>query len=255
MKSNETPKIAPLKTQEFDSKQSKYGMVPQLPCRSVILGPSGTGKTVLLTNLITHVYRDCFSRVYIFSPSINVDASWRPVKAYIEKEMKVDHTEEEPIYFDHYDPAQLQKVITTQHKVSEFMKKRNAKSIYQVLVVVDDFADEPSFSRHSKLLHSLYTRGRHTFISSLTATQAFTAISPLIRKNATELYIYRLRNYKDLDAFLEEVSAIYDKKTLLEIYQLATSQPYSFLFCNLRAHNKSDMFYMNFDKKISVEES
>ena len=182
MKSNEIPKIVPLKTQEFDSKQSKYGMVPQLPCRSVILGPSGTGKTVLLTNLITHVYRDCFSRVYIFSPSINVDASWRPVKAYIEKEMKVDHTEEEPIYFDHYDPAQLQKVITTQHKVSEFMKKRNAKSIYQVLVVVDDFADEPSFSRHSKLLHSLYTRGRHTFISSLTATQAFTAISPLIRK-------------------------------------------------------------------------
>ena len=182
MKSNEIPKIVPLKTQEFDSKQSKYGMVPQLPCRSVILGPSGTGKTVLLTNLITHVYRDCFSRVYIFSPSINVDASWRPVKAYIEKEMKVDHTEEEPIYFDHYDPAQLQKVITTQHKVSEFMKKRNAKSIYQVLVVVDDFADEPSFSRHSKLLHSLYTRGRHTFISSLTATQAFTAISPLIRQ-------------------------------------------------------------------------
>jgi len=190
MKSNEIPKIVPLKTQEFDSKQSKYGMVPQLPCRSVILGPSGTGKTVLLTNLITHVYRDCFSRVYIFSPSINVDASWRPVKAYIEKEMKVDHTEEEPIYFDHYDPAQLQKVITTQHKVSEFMKKRNAKSIYQVLVVVDDFADEPSFSRHSKLLHSLYTRGRHTFISSLTATQAFTAISPLIGKNTLPNYIF-----------------------------------------------------------------
>ena len=75
MKTNEIPKIVPLKTQEFDSKQSKYGMVPQLPCRPVILGPSGTGKTVLLTNLITHVYRDCFSRVYIFSPSINVDAS------------------------------------------------------------------------------------------------------------------------------------------------------------------------------------
>ena len=55
---DEIPKIVPLKTQDFDSKQSKYPMVPQLPCRSVILGPSGSGKTVLLTNLITNVYRD-----------------------------------------------------------------------------------------------------------------------------------------------------------------------------------------------------
>ena len=152
---NDIPKIVPLKTQDFDSKQSKYGMVPLLPCRSVILGPSGSGKTVLLTNLITNVYRDCFSRVFIFSPSINVDASWRPVKAYIEKEMLVDHTEEDPVYFDHYNPLDLQKIIATQHKVSEFMKKKNSKKIYQILVVVDDFADESSFSRHSKLLHSL----------------------------------------------------------------------------------------------------
>ena len=255
MKTNEIPKIVPLKTQEFDSKQSKYGMVPQLPCRSVILGPSGSGKTVLLTNLITNVYRDCFSRVFIFSPSINVDASWRPVKAYIEKEMKVEHTDREPIYFDHYDPKDLEQVIATQRKVSEYMKKRNVRSIFQILIVIDDFADESAMSRHSKLLHSLYTRGRHTFISTITATQAFTAISPLIRKNATELYVYRLRNYKDLDSFLEEVSAIYDKKTLLEIYTLATSQPFSFLFCNLRAHNKSDMFYQNFDKKIIMEDT
>ena len=51
-KKDDIPKIVPLKTQDFDSRQSKYSMVPQLPCRSVILGPSGSGKTVLLTNLI-----------------------------------------------------------------------------------------------------------------------------------------------------------------------------------------------------------
>jgi len=50
----------------------------------------------------------------------------------------------------------------------------------------------------------------------------------LIRKNATELYIYRLRNYRDLETFIEEVSASYDKKTLLELYNTATSEAYSF---------------------------
>ena len=230
-------------------------MVPKLPVRSIILGPSSSGKTILLQNMVLDIYRDCFSRVYIFSPSINVDSTWIPVKEYIEKQMKVKSSKEDPIYFDHYDSTDLTKIIATQHKVTDYMKKQNYKKLYQILVIVDDFADEASFSRHSKLLHSLYTRGRHTSISTITATQAFTALSTLIRKNATELYIYRLRNYRDLETFIEEVSAIYDKKTLLELYNTATSEPYSFLYVNLRAKDKDDMFYMNFDRKLTVDNS
>ena len=63
-----------------------------------------------------------------------------------------------------------------------------------------------------------------------------------------------MRNNKDLETFVEELSALYDKKTLLEIYNAATSEPYSFLYVNLRAKNKSDMFYMNFNRKITVED-
>ena len=66
-------------------------------------------------------------------------------------------------------------------------------------------------------------------------------LSTLIRKNATELYIYRLRNYRELEAFIEEVSAIYDKKTPLELYNTATAEPYAFLYVNLRAKDKDDM--------------
>ena len=74
----------------------------------------------------------------------------------------------------------------------------------------------------------------------------------MVRKNATELYIYRLRNYRDLETFIEEVSAIYDNKTLLELYNTATAEPYAFLDVNLRAKDKDDMFYMNFDRKLTV---
>ena len=98
---NTAPIIQPIKLKEYETKQSKYETVPQIPFRSVILGPSGSGKTILLQNMILDIYRNCFSRVYIFSPSINVDATWSPVKEYIEKEMKVKHSDDEPIYFDH----------------------------------------------------------------------------------------------------------------------------------------------------------
>ena len=74
------PKIEPIKVTEYETKQSKYPHCGRLPIRSIVLGPSGSGKTVLLTNLILDVYKGCFSRIYIFSPSIDVDATWKPVK-------------------------------------------------------------------------------------------------------------------------------------------------------------------------------
>ena len=91
-------------------------------------------------------------------------------------------------------------------------------------------------------------------ISTITATQKFSAIHPIIRVNATELYVYRLRNYKDLETFIEEVSAVADKKTLMELYNLATSEPFSFLYVKLTAKSKKDMFYMNFSKKLIIED-
>ena len=120
-------------------------------------GPSGSGKTVLLQNTILDIYRDCFSRVFIFSPSIEVDATWGPVKNYIEKHMKARNTVEEPIYFDHCNPEALENILTTQHKITNFLKKRGDKRLFQILIIVDDFADDPSFTRQSKLLH-VFTR-------------------------------------------------------------------------------------------------
>ena len=90
-----TPNIQPIKTKEYNVKQSKYPHVGQLPTRSVLLGPSSSGKTVLLTNMILDIYRDLFQRIYIFSPSITIDTTWTPVKNYIEKEMGVDIEKEQ----------------------------------------------------------------------------------------------------------------------------------------------------------------
>ena len=92
----EIPDIKPIKLKEHETQQSKYSMVPNVPFRSIILGPSGSGKTILLQNMILDIYRDCFSRIYIFSPSIEVDSTWLPVKHYIEHDMKVPNTKEEP---------------------------------------------------------------------------------------------------------------------------------------------------------------
>ena len=123
-------KIEPIKLKEFEVKQSKFDVAPQIPFRSVILGPSGSGKTILLQNMILNIYKNCFSRIYIFSPSIDVDMTWTPVKKYIEEDMKIAHTEEEPLFFDNYDAGALHNILTTQHKVIYFMKKQKIQLNY-----------------------------------------------------------------------------------------------------------------------------
>ena len=243
-----TPKIKPIKVKEFEVKQSKYDQVPQLPLRSMVVGPSGSGKTILLQNISLDIYRGCFSRIYVWSPSIDIDFTWKPVIEYIQREIKPDR--DEKYLFDSYDPKELQHVIETQYKVIDYMKQQNYKTLYQILIIVDDFADSPDFTRNSKLLHQLYIRGRHFAISTITSTQVFKAISPVIRKNITSLMLYRLRNYSDLEAFLEELSAVYNKKTLLELYKKATDEPYGFLYVNLTARDRKDMFYLNFNFKL-----
>ena len=64
--SKEIPIIKPIKLTEYQTKQSKYSMVGKLPTRALLVGPSGSGKGILLSNMILDIYRDCFSRIYIF---------------------------------------------------------------------------------------------------------------------------------------------------------------------------------------------
>ena len=246
------PKLEPIKVKQFESKQSKYEQVGKLPLREIILGPSGSGKGILLQNLILDVYRNCFERIYIWSPSIDIDQTWRPVKKYIESELKVN-TEKEKCYFNEYIPEDLEKVIAQQHKIADYQKKQDHGKIYQILIIVDDFTDDPSFTRHSKLLHSLFTRGRLSFINSIVATQKFRAINNIIRINATGLVVFKLRSQADLDAFIDEVSAVADKKTLLEMYHIATQEPFSFLYVKLTEKDSNKMFMIRFHKYFELQ--
>ena len=76
--------IKPIKTKEYSVKQSKYDVCGKLPIRSVILGPSGR-KTVLLQNMILNLYKGCFERIYVFSPSVHHDQTWNSVKVFVEE--------------------------------------------------------------------------------------------------------------------------------------------------------------------------
>ena len=99
-----------------------------------------------------------------------------------------------------------------QHKVTSYLKSQGHTNMFQISIVIDDFADSPEFTRQGKLLHQVYIRGRHQCISTITSAQVYKVISPVFRKNLTHLFVFRLRDANDLEAWIEELRAVYDKK-------------------------------------------
>ena len=89
-------------------------------------------------------------------------------------------------------------------------------------------ADNLKLCRNSQLLNSLYIRGRHNQISTITSVQKLRRLSTIVRVNTIDISIYSLRNYKEIESLLEELSALYPEKTILDIYNLAIESPHSF---------------------------
>ena len=242
------------KTKNYNIKQSKYDIVPKLPFKSIIYAPSHSGKTVLITNLIEDIYRDCFERVYIFSPSIEIDDNWRNTKKYLNGVMNLGD-DEPSLYQPEFNEDVVHDIMNTQKKIIDHIKN-NGKSnkLFSILIVLDDVADDNN-QRNSKALKSLFVKGRHSHISVILSSQKGSLLNPVCRVNADSVHVFKLRNYQDLELLISEFSALVgDKKEMMNIYKQAVEdKPYSFLYINLKSHSINEMFYIRYEKQIILE--
>ena len=86
------------------------------------------------------------------------------------------------------------------------------------------------------------------------SSQKLTAISLVARVNFQFMCVWRLRNAKEIAAIMEELSALYDQKTLHAMYDMAVhDEDYSFWYILLTAKSKQDMFWIRFSKKLQVQ--
>ena len=100
--------------------------------RSLIIGPSASGKTYLLNDLITNTYNICFERVYIFSQSIHVNRTYDPIK-----EMQ-DQIKDEYLYFETFDEGALPDIINYHSRIIAKLEDNNMKDMFNICIVIDD---------------------------------------------------------------------------------------------------------------------
>lgn len=249
------PTVEPLKEPTAHSAQSSTEILAKLPIRAMCLGPSASGKTVLLTRLIVdpQFYGGKFSRVYWFSPSASVDEGLDPLREYVKRLQPQDT---DASFYDEFDPSVIQKILDRAKKVTQHLKATKQKKRFNVLIVIDDFADNPqAVHKCGGILETLYVKARHYFVSTIISSQKLKLISPCIRVNLTALFIFRLRNQSDLlDGVIREYSALIDAKTLMQMYRRAVSRPFGFLFIDLLSRDLNHMFYNSFLSRFVVEE-
>jgi hypothetical protein len=86
------------------------------------------------------------------------------------------------------------------------------KNMFNIAIIIDDFLDNQALLKRAPDLDMLFIRGRHYYISTFIRIQKYKGVSQVIRLNINDMYFFKLRNYVDLEAFLEEFAAPADKK-------------------------------------------
>ena len=229
----------------------------ELPTSYILAAPTASGKTMIILNLLLRYYKDMFARIWMFSPSIKLDPQYEPLRKYLEK---MSDQDKEPLMFEDLHQEILGKILDDQRQICEERRKRK-QPIPQVCVILDDLADRGDILQKRQgaasggsWLVSLATRGRHFGCTWIVSSQVLNLIGTVIRKNCRCMCVWRLRNHKEVETLCEELSGVYDKDTLMQLYRTATADPYSFLFVRLDAKTRDTMFYLRFESRLVPED-
>ena len=214
----------------------------------IISGPSGSGKGILTSQILLEHHRGKYEKIYYFSGSAKVDDNLKPLEKYCFEHLGQDK-EKDPCLYDTWDDSVVEAILDRQAAVVEYMKRRGSKKKFHIAVICDDFANERRVVRGG-ILERLYLRGRHILCSVFVLTQYYRLLSPAIRTNATVLACFRMRNIKDLEAILEENSAMLEKDKLKLMYDKATTRPFGFLLIQLTETDIRKMFYGSFETRL-----
>ena len=184
------------------------------------------------------IYRDCFEKIVVFSSSWNLDSMWDSMKQYMEeKEWNLDECG-----YETYSDSVLIGILEEQSRIIAYQKAKGHTRLFGILIIFDDMMTTREAMR-GKQIEILYSRGRHNFCSVWTSVQAYRRVSNAVRFNSDHELVWKLRNGQDLHAWLEENSAIAGMDRLLEIYRMATSKPYGYLWVNKSAKDENDIFH------------
>jgi len=178
------------------------------PFRSLVVAPSGSGKSNFITNLISLFCKGkegTFDNIYIFCKS-----------------------HEEPLYQFLGDKS---KGLIEVHETLEKLPPINElKPSEQTLIIFDDMVND--LKKHP-IISEYFIRGRKKSASIMFLSQSYYGTPKIIRQNINYCVILKLGGARDVNAILRECSIGITKDELLYMYDKATKKKFDVLIINL----------------------
>jgi len=191
---------------------------PKLPAGILVVGRSGSGKTMAIVNMMTNpaLLGDYFDIVYLFTDA-------KPDKELI-KDLKL----EKKYVITDFDEK---KVLEIMDKAERTIEQKGFKNSPKIMFLFDDILSNPKFLR-SKTATKLATANRHFNISYIFASQYFKKLPNVLRTNSRYYMIFP-SSMNETEKMADELTPPrMDKKKFIKYLDHATKERYSFLTIN-----------------------
>jgi hypothetical protein len=205
----------------------------------ILSAPPRAGKSTWIMNCLCKqgkVYNKKFDVVYIVSPSLKT-------------------AKEDP--FECLPPEQIENELTVDF-LDRFVNEVS-ESGKRVLLLLDDVVNDIRKNKgvDKALAKILYNRRHITAdggdeangVSVWLTTQAYNRIPLMIRKVASGLIAFKLKNVKEIQSIFDEYVVGLSKEQFIDILKYVYQTPFDFLYINMD-EPWDDMYHRNFSQLI-----
>ena len=196
-----------------------------LPCRIILVGCSGAGKT---QNILSIIYRmkNTFTHIYLCCMNA-AEPLYKFLASKLDREdLTVCEGVDNIIGYDDIEDDNVENPHT--------------------LVIYDDLC----LTKNQSKISDLFIRGRKKPASILYATQSYFQVPKVCRLNSTHIILKKLSTLRDLRMILSDFTLNVTKEELLELYQKCTKEKDSFLLIDV-AGPPETRFRYNFTENIT----
>jgi hypothetical protein len=220
-----------------DKNNQIHELLPKHPCRLLMVGGSGQGKSNLALNML---YKPMlvFDKLYVYSSMLD-QPKYKFLKRHydlldemVKKECDVEQ-------------KTIMKWQDTLEGIDKILDELDAD--YKNLILIDDFSVSPT-KQEQAAIDILYTKCRHKNCSIMILTQLYfrAPASRPVRNNITHAILFQNYNNQELQLLQKELGSDLPRGEFKKLYNYILSKKFNFMVIDNDTHNKRERYRNGF---------